>query len=76
MYELGETVARMSQAFEHFADVGELDRAMAVAAIPIPQLWTPMGIPEFVERALRIAPPDSLGSCRAISSSPIDRPAE
>ncbi|MGI9658942.1 MAG: protein kinase domain-containing protein, partial [Gaiellaceae bacterium] len=69
MYELGETVARMSQAFEHFADSGELDRAMAVAAIPIPQLWTPMGIPEFVERALEIAPPDSVDTGRLLVTS-------
>ena len=69
MYELGDTVARMIRALEYYVDVGELGAAMAVAAIPITQIWTPMGIPEFVARALEIAPADSLDTGRLLVTS-------
>jgi len=60
-YEVEPAVASLRQAFEHYADAGNVSRAITVAAHPIP--WsTGLGQTEYAEliaRALTLVSPDS-----------------
>ena len=68
--EWGPTVASMRRAFEHYAQAGDVTRAIAVAAHPLPHLLglgqTEIG--ELIARALTLAPTDSLEAGRLLST--------
>jgi tetratricopeptide (TPR) repeat protein len=60
-YELGPASNSMRRAFDYYAEVGDMRRAVSVAAGPMP-LSIGLGetdFPELIARALKVVPPDS-----------------
>jgi tetratricopeptide (TPR) repeat protein len=60
-YELEPASDSLRRAFDHYAQVGDMGRAVSVAACPIP-LSIGLGhtdFPELISRALELVPPDS-----------------
>jgi DNA-binding SARP family transcriptional activator len=60
-YELEAASDSMRRAFDYYAQVGDIGRAVSVAACPIP-LSLGLGktsFPELISRALNLVPPDS-----------------
>lgn len=60
-HEMDRAVANLRRAFDHYMDMGDADRAVAVASYPIPfslgVVLTPLG--DLVARALTLVHPDS-----------------
>jgi DNA-binding SARP family transcriptional activator len=59
-YDLDEALARTRRAFEYYAEAGDTDHAVEVAAHPIPPVWGETQVPQLLSRALAMVPPDSL----------------
>jgi DNA-binding SARP family transcriptional activator len=60
-YELEPASESLRRAFDYYAEVGDMGRAVSVAACPIP-LSLGLGdtdFPELIARALKLVPPDS-----------------
>src|SRR5262249_35437339 len=59
-YHLDEAFERMRRAFDYYADVGDTDHAVEIAAHPIPPVWGETQVPPVLSRALAMVPPDSI----------------
>ena len=69
--EWGPPVAGMQRAFEHYAAAGDIGRAIAVAAPPVPLVATDSAkttMPELVARGLTLVRPDSLDEGRLLTT--------
>jgi DNA-binding SARP family transcriptional activator len=67
-YDLNEALARMRCAFEYYAQAGDIDRAVEVAATPIPPVWGETEVPRLLSRALGLVPPESLDAGRILAN--------
>lgn len=67
-YHLRGALAHMHRAFDYYEEVGDTERAVAVAAHPIPPVAGQEEVPEFVRRALEMAAPDSRQAARLLST--------
>ncbi len=67
-YDLDEALARMRAAFDFYAKVGDIGRAVEVAAHPLPPIYVPTGAPELIGRAFAMVPPDSLEAGRLLTT--------
>src|SRR5262249_16776300 len=61
--------ARMRRAFDYYAAAGDSDRAVEVAAHPIPPVWGETQVPGLLSRALQLVPPDSLDAGRILANA-------
>jgi tetratricopeptide (TPR) repeat protein len=59
LYELGDALERLCRAFEYYESAGDRERAVRVAAQPIPPVWEPTKFRDVVERALALVPEDA-----------------
>jgi tetratricopeptide (TPR) repeat protein len=59
-YDLDEALNRMRRAFDYYAEIGDTDHAVEVAAHPIPPVWGETQVPELLTRALAMVSPESL----------------
>ena len=57
---LDEAAAHLSQAFDYFAQAGDVPRCTAVASVPAFVLSEAWGMAPVVERALQLVPPESV----------------
>jgi len=65
-------VERMRRAFDHYERAGDLERAVAVAALPVPPISRTTSVAEYREltaRALALVTPDSPAAGRLLASS-------
>jgi tetratricopeptide (TPR) repeat protein len=67
-YDLDEALARMRRAFEYYAEAGDTDHAVELAAHPIPPVWGETPVPQLLSRALAMVPPDSLDAGRILAN--------
>ena len=68
-YELREAVQTLGQAFDYFVDAGDVDRAVAVAEVPLPVTAGYItGLGQILYRALDIVPADSLQAAPLLAS--------
>ena len=67
-YQLSQSFTFLSRAFEYYAEVGDIDRAVAAAELPIaPPTSRIPGIGLLLTRALALVPPDSHEAGRLLS---------
>ena len=65
-------VEHMRQAFDHYERAGDLERAVAVAALPVPPISRTTSVAEYREltaRALALVAPDSPAAGRLLAST-------
>jgi DNA-binding CsgD family transcriptional regulator len=68
LHQTHEAVATLRQAFDYYAETGDVDRAVAVAKYPV--VTVPghnIGMAPLLARALDLAPPDSRDTGRLLS---------
>jgi len=65
MLRMGDARASLTQAFDYYVEVGDIDSAVAVAEYPMDNGHT--GVPALVVRALELVPPNSHAFGRLIS---------
>jgi DNA-binding SARP family transcriptional activator len=66
--DLEGALERMRQAFEYHLDAGYRQRAVDIAAHPIPPVWGPTAVPALLARALELTDPDSLDAGRILAN--------
>ena len=66
--ELREALGHLRQAFDHYATVGDAQRAASVAAHPIPPMYGQTGVPELMSEALALARANSPDEGRLLST--------
>ncbi len=59
LHHLPEAVASLSRAFDYFVAAGDVNRALTVAAQPLPPVTGLIGATQLISRALALVPPDS-----------------
>ena len=65
-----ESVAQLGRAFNYYTEIGELDRAVAVAEYPVrAALGVPIGEGELITRALALVSADSHQAGRLLANS-------
>ncbi|MFB3092762.1 MAG: AAA family ATPase, partial [Dehalococcoidia bacterium] len=69
LYQLQEAVVTLSRAFDYYAEVGDVDRAVAVAENPLPAAAGHFtGAGQLIARVVALVKPDSLEMGRLQSS--------
>ena len=67
--QLQDAVNNLTQAFDYYAETGEVSRAVAVAEHPLPiALGHVTRIAQLIARGLELVPPDSLQAGRLLSN--------
>ncbi|MFQ6027156.1 MAG: AAA family ATPase [Dehalococcoidia bacterium] len=67
--EVRPALDNLRQSFEYYAGVGEVERAVAVAALPLPSaMGVDVGNAGFISRALTLVPPDSNQAASLLST--------
>jgi len=60
LHQLGEAVDSLRNAFDHYAESGNLDQAVTIAELPFPaSAGRDYGVLQIIERALALVPPTS-----------------
>jgi tetratricopeptide (TPR) repeat protein len=68
-YQTQEAVINLRRAFDYYAEVGDVDRAVAVAEYPVrATLGVTVGEAELIRRALALVSPDSRQAGRLLSA--------
>jgi predicted ATPase len=68
VYQLQEAVSLLSRAFEYYAAIGDVDRAVVIASTPTPvAAGYRTGMAQLINRALALVPGDSLEEGRLLS---------
>jgi tetratricopeptide (TPR) repeat protein len=68
-YELREAVQTLGRSFDYFVDAGDVERAVAVAEVPLPATAGYItGLGQLLYRALALVPADSLQAARLLAS--------
>ena len=68
-YELREAVQTLGRAFDYFVDAGDVERAVAVAQVPLPVTAGYItGLGQILYRALDLVPADSLRAALLLAS--------
>ena len=66
--DLREALGHLRRAFDYYTTVGDAQRAVAVAAYPIPPMYGQTGVPELMAEALELARADSPEEGRLLST--------
>ena len=67
-HRVGEAVGNLSRAFDYYVEIGELDRAVAIAENPLSAPFGHRtGMAQIISRALVLVPPDSHTAGRLLS---------
>ncbi len=67
-YEIDSAVASLNRAFDYYAEVGDVTRAVAVAEYPLPTFaGQRIGVAELIARALELVQPNSHEAGRLLS---------
>jgi DNA-binding SARP family transcriptional activator len=66
--DLEGAVERMRRAFDYHLSVGHEQRAVDIAAHPIPPVWGPTELPDLLRRSLELTEPDSLDAGRILAN--------
>jgi tetratricopeptide (TPR) repeat protein len=67
-----EVAIRMRQAFDHYVGAGDVDRAVAIAALPIPPIYRTTSADEYrklTAEALALVAPQSIEAGRLLAAS-------
>jgi DNA-binding SARP family transcriptional activator len=67
-YNLGEALEHMRSAFDHYAKVGDEERAVEVASYPIPPFYGSGAAADLAERALAMVSPRSREAGRLLTT--------
>jgi tetratricopeptide (TPR) repeat protein len=68
-HQLGEALGNLSRAFDYYAQIGDVPRAVAVAEYPLPVgVGHRAEVSQLIERALALVPPDSHEAGRLLSN--------
>ena len=68
MHQMADAVVTLERAFDYFVEGGEMENALSIAESTVPRLLgLRTGMARFLERALELAPEDSLQNGRLLS---------